>query len=186
MRIAVVDLETTGFLPERHQILEIGAVVVDLDKLDSKVADDFTVQIEYPEYTVEQGAIVSNQIDLRTWSGQNPAAALNSFMNWIRTWTTDKYPAVCGHNVVKHDLPFLKHFSKSHAGRTMPVEFSYLVRDTMQIAMHLKDKGVIPSTVSLKLGDLCDHFGIQTYGDAHRALPDAKRTADLLRTMLKL
>jgi DNA polymerase III epsilon subunit-like protein len=186
MLVGIFDIETTGFSPIRHQILEIGAVVIDLDNLDATPAPDFEIKISYPEMVVESGAMPANQIDLRDWPGLAPAAALNEMSNWIKSWSNDKYPVVGGHNITKFDGPFLLHFAQAHAGRTAPLQFSHHMLDTVQIAFYLRAKKKLPSDQSLSLQPLCDYFGIPTFGDAHRALPDAKRTVALLKKMLAL
>ena len=57
----LIDTETTGFDEKKHQILEVGILVIK----DLKVIDQFEVKIKHREYTITAKAMEVNNINYR-------------------------------------------------------------------------------------------------------------------------
>lgn len=66
MKLAIIDLETTGFDPRKHEIIEIGCVVV--DEMTLEVIDQFDMKIK-PEYIedADPGAFKVNGYNEEEW-----------------------------------------------------------------------------------------------------------------------
>ena len=56
----LIDTETTGFDEKKHQILEVGILVIK----DLKVIDEFEVKIKHREYTITAKAMEVNNINI--------------------------------------------------------------------------------------------------------------------------
>ena len=56
----LVDTETTGFDEKKHQILEVGILVIK----DLNVIDEFEIKIKHKEYTMSAKAMEANKVDI--------------------------------------------------------------------------------------------------------------------------
>ena len=56
----LVDTETTGIDEKKHQILEVGILVIK----DLKVVGEFEVKIKHNEYTITSKAMQANKINI--------------------------------------------------------------------------------------------------------------------------
>ncbi len=164
---AVVDVETTGFSPQDSAITEIGAVRV---RHGQAVA----------EYTslVNPGTPVPAQVEALTGIHDDmlrtapPAAAvlpgLLAFADGC---------VIAAHNA-RFDLGFLTAACEA-AGLPWP---GFAVIDTVRLARYLM---VVPDEVpDRKLGTLAEFFGTPVQ-PSHRALADARATADILMRLVE-
>ena len=152
----VLDLETTSIKPENGYIVDVAALRV----RDGQVVDEF-------ESLVNPGsAIVGHQIhgisDADVANAPTAADVLPRLLDWIGDAN------VVGHNLA-FDVPFVR--------RHLPTEVQWQPKglfDTLELAVQL-----YPDAGSYKLGDLV-HFAFgRDHGPAHRAMPDARVTAEL-------
>ncbi|MDQ3879976.1 MAG: polyribonucleotide nucleotidyltransferase [Chloroflexota bacterium] len=151
----VLDLETTSMKPENGYIVDIAA----LRLRDGQVVDEF-------ESLVNPGrAIVGHQIHgiADTDVGDAPTAAdvLPRLIEWIGD------APVVAHNVA-FDVPFLKR----HLPNNVAWEPTFY--DTVELASQL-----YPDAGSYRLADLYFFAFGREHGPAHRAMPDARATAEL-------
>src|SRR3989338_6523111 len=67
-RLAFIDIETTGVHPEKHEIIELGCVLVDVEGQSYKVVGEFEMKIK-PEHieTAEAEALRVNGYTEGDW-----------------------------------------------------------------------------------------------------------------------
>ncbi len=179
-RLAFIDTETTGLDVEKHELIEIGCVLVAQDwqtasKPSFKVIEEFELKIK-PEHL----------------GGANPVSLrVNGYTNseWAEAYSRDEAMKIfsektegaimVGHNVT-FDSVFIDHALKM-AGCSNKMHYHKL--DTISIAfakLHLNE-----SVDKYSLRFLCEYFGIEN-SDAHSALPDARATFALYEKLMLL
>jgi DNA polymerase-3 subunit epsilon len=167
LEYAVIDVETTGFRPEDSAITEIGAVRV---RCGQAVAEFTSL--------VNPGTPVPAQIEALTGIDDEmvrtapPAAAvlpgLLAFADGC---------VIAAHNA-RFDLAFITAACEA-AGLSWP---GFAVIDTVRLARHLM---VVPDEVAdRRLGTLAEFFGTPVQ-PSHRALADARATADILMRLVE-
>jgi len=162
---AVVDVETTGFVPEEERIVEVGVVV--LDHAGQEVGSFCTLVDpgRDPGPTHIHGITASMVEGAPTFAGIRPylAGLLSGRV-------------VVGHNVDRFDLAFLRAECRRSGGEgAVPGPLATV--DTLRVAQHhLGMRG------RATLVDCCDRYGLR-WDDHHSALGDARVTAALFRSM---
>ena len=163
-RVLGFDLETTGFSPNKHRIVQYALVGCDADGTSMYTEELVNPRMKIPIETTRVHGISDG--DVRN---------MPQFSEYVSEITAAMEGAVIvGHNVDKFDWPFLR-AEFLRAGKPMPKPLAIL--DTLRIARKLK----IPP--SHKLGALCEHFGI-SLENAHTAGADAAATLLLLHKMM--
>ncbi len=165
--LVVVDVETTGWLPEQAELTEIGCVRLSGGQLTGEFAT-----------LVRPGASIPADITLLTgitddMVSRAPLArsALPAFLAFASGCT------LVAHNA-PFDLSFLTSACAANRIRWPPVA----VIDTAVLARMLLGPEDVPDC---RLATLATYFGART-APCHRALPDAKATADVLAGLLGL
>ncbi|MEA2536284.1 MAG: polyribonucleotide nucleotidyltransferase [Chloroflexota bacterium] len=153
----VVDVETTGRDPKMADLLEIGAVRVHA----GKVVDTFSTFVDPGRSIV--GHQMHGITDKDVKGAPTPKKAVEDFQAFAGN------AILVGHNV-GFDLGFLEH-AAGDGFRFKPGTYF----DTLVLAR----EGYPDWAESYKLGELARFFGIEL-SEAHRALPDAQATAQLL------
>jgi len=160
---AVIDLETTGFSPQKHdRIIEVGIVRTDPQGKTLK---------EYCTLINPQRDIGDTQIHGITATDVIGAPVFQEVVGDIHTFL--RGAILVAHNA-QFDLRFLT-YECNRSGAPLPEILSLC---TLSLA-----KIVAPELPSRRLGVLCEHFGIPL-DNAHTALGDARATASLLATLL--
>jgi DNA polymerase III epsilon subunit family exonuclease len=172
VEFVVVDLETTGWSPEAAAITEIGAVRV----RGGRRAGEFVRQGEFASL-VNPGVPVPPHIaDLTRITDWMLAAAprLDRVLPGLLDFAGGC--VLVAHNA-SFDLGFL--VAGCHdCGMTWP---GFTVLDTVMLARHVMDPDEVPDC---KLGTLAGFFGARTAPN-HRALSDARATADVLGWLIR-
>jgi len=158
---AVLDLETTGFSPERSQIVEFSVVLFNLQGVE----EDVYTTLLNPGKSIPADAVRVHGITDRMVADAPTFAALALE---LRDKLADR--ALVGHNVVSFDLKFLTHAFKLQGVEYRPPA----IFDTLSLA-----RTALPGLSSHRLEDLCKLAGIQNTM-AHRAESDARATWHLL------
>ncbi len=154
--LVVVDVETTGRDPKMADLVEIGAVRIK----DGRIADRWSTLVD-PGRTVI-GAQMHGLTDADLKGAPTPHQAARQFLDFAGD------SILVGHNV-GFDLGFLE----EALAEGFRFDFgTYL--DTLTLT-----REAYPDLESYKLGDLSRFFGIELQ-NAHRALPDAEATANLV------
>jgi DNA polymerase-3 subunit epsilon len=163
-RVLGFDLETTGFSPKSHRIVQYALVGCDVDGSSMHIDELVNPQMRIPPETTRIHGISDG--DVRN---------VPPFKEYVAEISQAMEGAVIvGHNVDRFDWPFLRS-EFLRAGQPMPKPLAIL--DTLKIARKLK----IPP--SHKLGELCHRFGI-SLENAHTAGADAAATLLLLHKMM--
>ena len=155
----VVDVETTGKDPKMADLLEIGAVRIKA----GKITDRWSTLVDPGRSIV--GHQMHGITDTEIKGAPTPKEAAKQFLKFVGD------AILVGHNV-GFDLGFLE----EAVGDGFRFESGQYL-DTLVLAR----EGYPDWAESYKLGDLARFFGIELK-DAHRALPDAEATAQLVLT----
>lgn len=152
----VFDLETTGLSCYEHEIIEIGAIKVENNRIVDTYSSFVKPKNNIPYYITRINGI-SNQM-----VGKAPGIddALTEFLEFA-----GEYPLL-GHNIISFDMKFINVASEVLSGEG--VHNDYI--DTLLLSrQHLRN------LKSHSLSSLCQYYDIDTAG-AHRALADCEMT----------
>jgi DNA polymerase-3 subunit epsilon len=165
VEFAVVDLETTGWSPEADAITEIGAVRVRGGRRRGEFVSLVNPGAPVPPYIEELTGISDGMVA----AAPRLAAVLPGLLEFVR-----------GCVLVAHNAPFDLGFLVAGCGDCGLAWPGFTVLDTVTLARRLMD----PDEVSdCKLGTLAGFFRAGT-APSHRALADARATADVLGWLL--
>jgi len=163
---AVVDLETTGWSPEVAAITEIGAVRVRAGVRRGEFASLVNPGTPVPPSIEELTGIT----DWLVAAAPGLAAILPGLLRFAD-----------GCVLVAHNAPFDVSFlaaACADCGLTWP---GFTVLDTVLMARQVMEPDEVPDC---KLGTLARFFGART-APTHRALADARATADVLGSLIE-
>ena len=161
----VIDLETTGLLPQKDDIIEIAAIYVK----EGLIIDEFNVLVYTERPLSEEISRLTGITDeMIEDEGLYPKEALAAFEKYIRGKT------VIGHNL-SFDFAFL---DKACKEQEIEILNPQKVVDTLSLA-----RKKIQNISDYKLTTLAQYFGLDT-ADAHSALGDCY-LADMVYRKLK-
>lgn len=163
----VVDLETTGWSPGEAAIAEIGAVRVRDGMRRGEFASLVNPGTSVPECIEELTGIS----DWLLAAAPRVAAVLPSLLRFAD-----------GCVLVAHNAPFDLGFLAAACDECGLAWPAFTVLDTVTLARQLVDPEQVPDC---KLGTLATFFGART-PPTHRALADARATADVLASLIAL
>ena len=177
--LAFIDLETTGLDPDRHEIIEVGGIIVRQSVGPNgerlfEVIEEFEYKVK-PEHleTAEPEALRINGYNDLEWLF---AAELKAVMQIIADKTMDC--VMVGQNVF-FDWSFLKEaFAKT--GVVNRMHFQRLDLISMVFAKHHDDEAL----ERFNLGALAKYFGVENE-KAHSALADIRATFEIYKKLLK-
>lgn len=159
-----IDLEFTGFDPEKEQILEIGFAFFDVSD-DGLVTTESWSQVFKPTIEVHQKilgltGITQEEIDV--------APSIGEFKDFLSDKLQDAI--IVAHNPTL-DIKFLELAGVKLSGKYI---------DTLELVQFL-----LPTHHSYNLENLMHYFGIE-HKDSHRALADCLSTISLLEKMIAI
>jgi DNA polymerase-3 subunit epsilon len=166
IEFAVVDLETTGWSPEAAAITEIGAVLVRGGRRQGEFASLVNPGMAVPPSIEDLTGITDRMLA----SAPRVASVLPGLLTFAR-----------GRVLVAHNAPFDLGFLRAacdDCGLAWP---GFTVLDTVMLARQVMDPDEVPDC---KLGTLAGFFGART-APSHRALADARATADVLGWLIR-
>lgn len=168
LTFTVFDTETTGLLPHKDEIVQIGAVrVVNGRIVEGEVID----QLVDPGRAIPPASTKVHKVTDAMVAGQpNIARAGRQFHGFARDSV-----------IVAHNAPFDMAFLQRHKGR-MGVVWDHPILDTVLLSAVL-----FGASETHTLDALCDRLGV-TIPEAlrHTALGDARATAEVLVRMLPM
>lgn len=167
LSLVVVDIETTGWLHEQAEITEIGAVRL----TGGQLTGEFSSLVRPAGPIPADISALTGITDAMVRRAPLAAATLRAFL----AFTGDCI-------LVAHNAPFDVGFltaACAAAGIAWP---RVAVLDTAVLARLLLSPDDVPDC---RLGTLAEYFDAKT-APCHRALPDAKATADVLAGLLNL
>ena len=160
----VFDLETTGLKPEQAEIIEIGAVRIE----NGQEVDSFCT-------FVNDGTIIPSNITKLTGITNEMIADAPPLRDVLT-----RFAAFCeGCILVGHNSDFDMGFLHYHGAKFgFPFETDYA--DTLMLSRYL-----MHDLVNHKLDTVCEALNV-TLTDHHRAVDDAKATADVFLKLLDM
>lgn len=165
-QFVIIDLETTGFQPQTHEIIEIGAIKVN-SGLEESYFHAFIHQKNPLPDSITQLTGLSDDILHR--DGRPLKEVLPELIEYL-----GNLPIV-SHNIA-FDLDFLRAACDQF---NMPFPGNRRI-DTLTMA-----KQHVKSISNHRLETLMQHFGI-AHEDAHRSLPDCRATLALLHKLIEI
>jgi len=161
----IVDVETTGWLPEEAGITEVGAVRIG----DGRPPAEFSALVN-PGHPIPGDITALTGITDAMVSQAPPiGAVLPGFLAFAR-----------GCVLTAHNAPFDLGFLTAACGGCSIPWPTFPVLDTAALARSVLGETEV---ADCKLATLADFFGARTR-PCHRALADAKATADVLQGLL--
>ena len=185
--LILFDLETSGLLSYKHEIIQIAAAVYSLTT--GTILDTFERKLEFDIYKAEPRALEVTRWSQEAWASAVPAITayedFNAFIaphKNVRMYSEKKkkeyYVAqLAGFNAATFDGPFL---TKAFRDNQLFLSASPKILDVMQLAMWILRLRNI-RLENDRQETICKHFGI-TY-DAHEALADVRAMAGLLNKL---
>ena len=173
-RYLFVDLETGGLYPAKHSILQIAAVITDLD---FKIQGYFMSYLKpHPQLQITKEALVINQIK---WEDLQNAPSESAVANALHHFASlsEQKARFAGYNC-QFDLEFLSLMWKRQNTLNMPYQVPWL-----DIWAAAKSKlGNNAGLPNFKLGSVAKHFGIDAT-KAHDALEDLFMTIEIAKEL---
>jgi DNA polymerase-3 subunit epsilon len=172
LEFAVVDLETTGWSPEQAAITEIGAVRVRAGTRRGEfVRQGEFASLVNPGTPVPPGiADLTGITDWMLAAAPRLGAVLPGLLDFAQ-----------GCVLVAHNAPFDLGFLVAGCGDLGLAWPGFTVLDTVMLARRVMDPDEVPDC---KLSTLAAFFGARTAPN-HRALADARATADVLSWLIR-
>jgi len=183
MKRLFVDIESTGLQPNKHQVLSVGLLLVDVDKDKLELVDKQEILIKHDDYVIQLAALKVNNIDLVEHDKNGRCVDVEEACRLIGVFMDKNslhFEVFCGHNI-SFDINFLK--SLFEPTETM-YPFHYQSIDTMSLWFSLMNAGKIPNTRGSSLTKIADYFKVDRI-NAHSALEDCWITAKIYQKMLK-
>ncbi|QJX47029.1 3'-5' exonuclease [Hymenobacter taeanensis] len=191
MRYISLDLETTGGKPQRHQILELAAVVEDTKKLlPLSELPKFRRVVRHPEYVGTAGALALNAGLLQELARKEPNPELctpDELLPQLREFLLgqgfklDKHDCVAvvmaGKNIASFDLGFLRELP----GYGQLVRAEPAMLDPAAFYLNWRKDTRLPTMQTCKA-----RAGFEDDTVAHQALADALDVVQLLRPFYEL
>lgn len=191
MRYLSLDLETSGGKPQRHQILELAAVVEDTKKLlPLPELPTFRRVVRHPEYVGTAGALALNARLLEELARKEPNPELctpEELLPQLREFLlaqgfkTDKQNCVtvtmAGKNIASFDLGFLRELP----GYGTLVRAEPAMLDPAAFYLNWRKDTRLPTMQTCKA-----RAGFEDDTVAHQALADALDVVQLLRPFYEL
>lgn len=168
-RIGVFDTETTGVNPWRHELMEMGLVVVEKGKVLDKVQGFFQTRV-MPDAEVRAYTGITERMVASGLSTQAGPAAIVKALRGVEV-------------LVAHNAPFDRRFLTKYLTEHRDVGWdagSRIWVDTL-----VWSKLMWPDAKSYKLGECLKRLGVRVKKSSlHRALYDAEMNLELLRGII--
>lgn len=176
MILCVLDTETTGLSPEKHEVIQVAGIFCD-DRLNELERVSFRIRPQFIE-RADKRALEINGYDPRTWKPKffSHKKAYEFLSNRVKKYELEGEDVVFTGQNVMFDYRFLQSGFTS-AGVKFP--FTSTTLDLMDIAkMWSAEKNIRLKKLSLKY---LAEFTQQVNTNPHDAEADAEVTLDVLR-----
>lgn len=176
-----VDLEMSGGIPGVHDIIQIGAVLLNEDFEELSSFD--TLIFPENEEDFDPG---SSRVHGISRFELNDAPSLDETLEDLEDWLADEagYSSrkamrglkICGQGI-NNDISFLK-ASYHTINLSWPFAYQFLdLQDMTFMYAHMLKKNDKPAPDKLNLNSIGDFFGVERERNKHDALEDARLTA---------
>lgn len=197
MKIVFYDIETSGLIAKKHEIIQIAAIAFSVEKDWWQELEQFEVKLNFDLNRADPQALENNCYDQALWAREAiaPLPAVQAFSGFLRKYADVKRIGrksgksfyccrTAGHNIKNFDDPFVREFF-SRMNMFCPIDFMEAY-DTLQLALWafgLQSHQPIPE--NYQLGTLCRMLDIPL-DNAHDALSDIRANSRLAQTILRL
>ena len=167
-KVIFLDLETSGFDPEQHEIIQVSAV-------DTYNGERFNEYVRFHVNWANSRALEVNHYDEKVWE-QKAVSQKQAFYNlkeWLsrrkyynrktKNGDTFEVALIAGHNLQAFDSLFVREWECMFCDE-LGIDYAYY--DTLQLA-----RWVLPGLESHSLESLCKYYGIETKA-LHNSLQD--------------
>ncbi len=159
MKYAILDIETTGLDPEHSSIIEIGAILISDNKIESEFHSFISYKKELPEEIKRLTGIREDELC--------SAPPLEDVLENLKVFI-EKLPVV-SHNGLKFDFPMLEHAGFKIVEKYDSIEFAFFILPTHEL-------GHSASALAKRYG----------FGETpHRALEDCKLEFEIIKCLQK-
>lgn len=162
LRLVVLDLETTGLNPAKDQVIAIGAVAINRNRIP--LWDQFDLILRRPELDISETVLIHGIGPEALVKGHETEDALLYLLEWM-----NGDPILAFHSAF--DQKFLEKSLKHTLGYTQ----SHTWLDVADLLPALFPKAQVPGG---RLDNWADHFGLEV-SERHHAAADAMVTAEL-------
>lgn len=169
-KLAVVDLETTGLDPQRHEIIEVGLILYSQKK--DKILKRWCKKVKPLNIrTASKYALEINGYN------KNPHLYTNDIKDTLEKLNkATKRCILVGQNI-SFDISFIKRYMSKYNIKPL---FSGRYVELMGLAWPV----IRENLENMSLKDLCNRFGVSNK-DAHSALVDCERTLEIYKRIMK-
>ena len=178
-----IDVEASGPLPGIHDLLSVGAEVINFDGIRYVPSGNkIYLELKPVHGGVVPEAMEVNRLDLDKLKakGVPPPVAARELDAWVRAASSEKDPAVFVGYVANFDWAYINDLFLRH---DIDNPFGYRALDFRSLAM-----GVLPKPwQEIKHAALAEAVGVSMPhpNDAHNALVDARHQAELFCALLE-
>jgi DNA polymerase-3 subunit alpha (Gram-positive type) len=165
LKFCVIDLETTGGNPETEKIIEVGMLRIENRKISEERSFLINPQKDIPDFVQKLTGIKKADVE--------HSPKIEEVIDEITQFIGDSI--LVAHNT-SFDIPFLNGVLKKLQRPTL---------DNKVICTNIMTKYLIPDIMSSNLQYMSDIFNI-SHSQAHRAIEDARATANLLLKYLEI
>lgn len=178
--LAFIDTETTGFYPDRHEIIELGVVLA--RQIEKETGGQAVELLGEYEYKIKPTHIETADPESLRINGYDEADWI--FALDLPNALTDFAKKTDGAIMVAHNLPFDLAFLEAAFKKTGVKNLMDFHRlDTISMAFaRLYEKNEVKK---FSLRALCEYFGIENK-KAHSALSDAQALFEVYKKLLAL
>lgn len=163
--VIALDLETTGFNIKKADVLEIGAVRLQVGTGKTDTLQQLVTCKDIPKHITELTGISAEVLEA---GNAIPVAEALGMLEELIT-VSGRNTLLVGHNILRYDLPLLEY---RYGGFWQGLAKRFRVWDTLAVERELnKRRGA--KNAKLALSNLLDRYKIKVY-ENHRALPDAQ------------
>lgn len=180
-RMLLIDTETTGFDSEKHQILEIGMLVLE----QGEVINSLNIKLKHKEYVLTAGAMKANKIDIvkHEEDALNVKDACEKILAFLECNYSGEHYLVVGQNV-DFDIKFIeKLFLSAYKIKDFRNFVGYRKLDLMQLFLIRNIEGKIKAEKQ-DLDYMLNALNIEVPADRHSALTDCFLEYEVLKKLL--
>ena len=168
--LIIVDLETSGLIAGKHEILEIGAIRVNQQTLEDEGRLEHKISMQHPELA-EPKALEVNGYRPEDWVSSIP---LYTMMERFSRFAKD---GALFSQCIAFEASFLK-AAGEQTGYPLDSFMDYHYLDLSSINWFLN-----PKRESLSLKNICIELGIDPEPSIHRAINGAEKAVQILRKL---
>ena len=195
MKIVFYDIETSGLIPKKHDIIQIAAIAFSIESGNWNELEEFEIKLEFDLEKADPEALKNNCYNKEVWEKEAmpQKRAIRVFSDFLRKHSDVKRAGkksgkaffccrTAGHNIKNFDDPFVRAFFK-RMDIFCPMDFMEAY-DTIQLALWefgLKMTGSVPKNYQLET--LCNKLDIPLE-NAHDALSDIRANSELAKAIL--